>query len=311
MKYLSLLFGLSITLITIKSLGQLPNTAIAKSIFWQAPYPTHSELKLIAQDTSIQKECDAHKKIMLSADGSPNFIKPDRIDFYRQLSGENSMESNYWVLYALSGNLNIEVTNEISNSQISKIPFYNQTTSITELDLNSLKLFNVVFSKDSLLEISSQAGLAPLPINLIYRNGKPYLKIQGRDTVCDLLDQKAKIQAVVTGLVRLPPKIQTELNEYYTKIESQTLHILSQNESQMAKTVRLGFRLSSLVSPELQYNQFTEEATLALFKLLFSENSLNFSNAWTKDLNQKPILMVFGTTVKSHIQLELSSEVSK
>lgn len=260
--------------------GLTENLSIAKSSLWQAPYSSVMNVKVTTSE-KLGDNCDLYNKLVFSKNGSPIENSAERLDEYRNLPFEYSMENDFIFTFMITPNkISLETENEIPDSEKKLIPFYNQSKSQQNLDTSSLSNFKVKFQPDSFTAVSNSVGLNPLPIKLVYIKGIPALRIQGRDTICDLLNKKIVIEGKGIAHVHLPQKNQPAMYGFYASAQDQINSILSLSEGPMAKAGRISYRLSSLISPTTAYNKETEEATLALFKVLFKENSLELSNIW-------------------------------
>ncbi|HEX7674562.1 MAG TPA: hypothetical protein VF412_10335 [Bdellovibrio sp.] len=277
--------------------------AIAKSSFWQAPFRTSMQVSLINPKSSLIKECEEFKKDIFAADGSVK-VSANSADTLRQLSSDDSMEDSFSAVFILGNSVATDLVADIPTTALSSIPYYNQTSSHSEVITSSLFGFKSSYGAGSLQAVSASLGLQILPIHLIYVAGKVALKVDGRDTACDIVNHATIIRAQGTVQVQLPQKSQIALNEFYSSVESQSLSVLSLDEGKFSKAARLGFRLSQLISPTSGYSVEVEKSTLALFKLLFGENTLEPSFVWSR-FDGKNSLVVFGTSVKEPVTVEL------
>lgn len=298
---MSLAMGFSVI-----SIAQTDNRdiGVAKSTFWQAPYSKIAQIKIEKRNASVSKDCADFKKIIVEKEGATK-LSPESIDTIRQLSSEDSMEELFSVTFTLKDTFIREFTENLPQESTLSIPFYNQTSSFARLD-PSLVGFELIYEKDSLSALMSSLGLLRLPIKLTTLDGKPSLKVFGKDAVCDLIDRKAFLRAKGQASVTLPKKTQIALNNFYSAVQDQIKSVLSLNEGTYAKATRLGYRLSALISPSTTHSDEVEKSTLALFKLLFKENSIEYSNVWERFDNQ-PVLSVFGNAVKVPVTIELGA----
>jgi hypothetical protein len=310
MKYLHLLTFVLLPLVSANFASAEAvnaNLGLAKSNLWQAPYKNQLNLKAQANTAGLEKECLNYKKEIFAKDGSLNFSSAQKVDLIRQLPDEDSMDETFSAVFVLDEAGVVETNSELPQMARSKFNLYNQNASESELDLSSLESFKVIAKAPSLTAASASVGLSPLPIQVISYKGRSALKVQGKDTVCDFLDKKVQIQSQGQGRVRLPISTQISLNQVYSAIESQVANVLVKNESATVKTLRLGFRLSSVIAPrEVSYSKDTEDSTLALFSLLFNENSLELSKAWGR-FDGKATLSVSGSFVRAPMSITISN----
>lgn len=305
MNYLNNKKMIFVTMISCLSLkAHASEIAIAKSNFWQAPYKTSMQVSLVNTKSSLIKECEEYKKDILSVDGSVK-VSANGLDTLRQLASDDSMEDSFSATFLIGATSAMDLTSEIPQSALSDIPYYNQTSSHTEVIASSLSGFRISYEVGSLQAASASLGLETLPVHLIYVAGKAALKVDGRDTACDILSHATTIRAQGFAQVQLPQKSQITLNEFYGSVENQSLSVLGLNESGFSKAARLGFRLSQLISPSTGYSAEVERSTVALFKLLFGENTLEPSGVWSR-FDGKNRLVVFGTSIKESVTIDLN-----
>lgn len=304
MKRLILVPLLLITIIDFEAsaINRSEDFAVARSNFWQVPYSKSMQVKVEPKEKWVAKECADFKQILIEKNGAEN-LSAESVDALRQLGAEDSMDDSFVVTFRLTGSLTKEFSANLPQESLSKIPLFNHTTSIAKLE-PFLSGFEVAFESDSLSAITNSLGLSLLPIKIIFVEGKPAMKIFGKDTVCDLMDKKAIIKAKGLALIILPQKEQIALNDFYAAVGDQVNSVLALTENKYSKASRLGYRLSSLISPNIAYSEEIEKSILSLFRLLFKENSLEYSSVWGK-FDNKPTLSATGISLKAPVEVEL------
>lgn len=281
--------------------------SFVKGPLWQAPYQTKMTLTLSNSNPNLDSDCSLYDKAMHSEDGSfyPNTV--EQLERYRKLPSKfDYMESTYVAYFVISESLPIHMNVDVVPGTKSKLPFYDQNSSIVKLDINSMYNFKVVGQQGSATAFLNSLNILPLSIRLVNYKGAMGLRVEGRDSVCDLYKKRATIQAQASAFVYLPTEAQDTLNSFYNNMGSQINKITSSNESNFSKAVRLGFRLSSLISPSSGYSAEIEESMLALFSVLFKENSLEYSSVWARN-NNLFVIPSQNTSIKAPVIVDLTN----
>ena len=280
---------------------------IAKSTFWQAPYKTEIKSTIEAFNTpSLIEDCAQFRKNIFADDGTLNFTNKEMIELLRSTPGRNSIERSFVVYFKLPATIFDETNSEIASSLLSKIPHYNQTSSRSRIEIADLNSFSLRASPGSFTDTFEKLGLKPHAIKRVYRDQIPMLAIEGRDSVCDFIENNAIVTASGFAEVTIPTQSQIQLTKFYDAVATITTNALGLDKSNTNRTLLIGHRLGLLISPIVNTANH-EDSLLALFNVLFVNDSLQLSGAWTFFGDQK-YLVVSGSSTRSPVQIEFSKE---
>lgn len=267
--------------IPVQSSAEVTNDdSIVSNTFWQAPYASSRQVKVQSVDSALGKECARIRSIYNTLNVS-DLESARRAEFLRKMPSSDSMDLEFSTYFMLP-NLNATFEGIIPQHRRSALPFYNQNTSISIVDSDSISDLRIVFKKGTLSAQSVSMGLPILPITVVKENGKMFIKVTGKDAACDVLDGGAFISGSVAATIQISEKSQIEMSEFYTAVAKELKTVLASKEGMFAKASRISFRLSNIIAPNTSYSKQVEDSTLALFKLLFDENNLSKSAVWDK-----------------------------
>ncbi len=248
-------------LIVLSSLGAQAEKNI-QTTFWSASYPETSQINFKAPVENLENDCKNYQDIVSAQD-----LDAEIIEFNRKTPVAGSMKTHYGVYFEI----------------ISPAPvFLKNENMFFQVNLETLKNIQVILSKKSLSALSSEKGLKI--DNVEFKNnasGRPSLYVSSRDLACDLITQKAKLQAQVQNTISLSANKIIEMTRFYDQVAVATTSIIKSEDDDFLKAAKLGLAYSKIY----EVKKLSPDAIIKniefLMKNLFEPNSLKPSACWS------------------------------
>ena len=215
---------------------------IVSTPFWMVNLESTPRLQLLAPENSqqLKAECDDFQNTAATEKDAASF------DFLRRAgSGAGAFKAQF-----------------VISQEPDPVPGVSLFAETSEL-----KNLQLISEKNSLSQKSAALGLPSAGLQLETNNGETVLTVAGRDLACDLLLQKAKLQAQVSLQVGPTGEAIMKLNEKLKRIEKVILDVRKEQKEPRLAAALLGYRLSK------------EELALS-FSQLLDEKNLQLSANW-------------------------------
>lgn len=274
------------------------NLKWVKSPFWKAPQSLEFHRRIKIVDKELINNCTNYNRFVEAYKNSEVTSSLARtVDDYRKegLTMQKSFKGRFEVLDVPFGRILENEYSAENDSSNEILPMYNQSKSITSINLTNIKEFEFVAMEDSMVGFSRRLGLInSTAILTTNRSGKLIIEVNGSDLACDLLTKKVVLKAGIQSFVRITEEASQEMNKFYnSKLAPQLVDVLAKADSIQVKAARLGFRIGKLLEEKNdgKLDNLQIEGQMGnLMNLLFVPKTLSPSSLLlTQENNRKAI----------------------
>lgn len=226
--------------------------AWAQTNFWTAPYESQIQLKLKNKQAGLEAICQDYRE-MAKVYANSQTVGPEEIETLRRVDewmGRPVFTATFQIDLEASQKLADEGLNQIQqqidwkSSELS-LPFYRQSAAEIQIDHLPFSEIEVLAGKGSLTEISAKLGLRPLKISVLGSGPQVSVKVEGKDSVCDLLSGEAQLQYQGQARLRITDRGFQDLDGFYLGVEKMTQVVFAQRKTLIGKAALLGYKLGA------------------------------------------------------------------
>lgn len=293
------------------------NLKWATGPFWRAPQVTEMSQTIKPLDRDLIESCENYKKLVnVYMKDEPSEFLAKKFERFRSEPLMSSMAMSFKGRFAINApafkyllESEVDISAKNSDRNLDFLPMYNQTKSVTGIDMRNMTSIKPRVLAGSFTSFSRALGLEDSNATLTYdAQGQAVIVVDGRDLACDLIAKKAQLTSDVLSYVRLPEEAAKDIVEFYNFKVAPVIEsaIAKPADSLTVKSAKLGFRLGKVLEEKTDRieGEMLEKQMTNIMGLLFLPKTLTPSSKLI-EVNSKKAIDISSTIDGDSVKLTL------